>query len=450
MIENEINIDNKFIMRINFNLKKIGGTKEQIWLTATINGERARIYTKLLINPRFWVKTTRTQIGEKALESTSLNHVQNSENRNINKRLKEILGYCREYADLVSTANLMNDKPLEHTKKNFEEFIKAKICGVETNYKKYPKDFILAYIERKKLMVNKITLKTISNGTIYNHDNAFKRLEKFCNEKHLNLRWELFNNRFEIIFTAWMNEKQYSANTIAAQFSIIKVWLNEAEKEGIVIDKSYHHYLTKSHEVENVYLTEDEINRIYHIDFSKDEIKSQFDPKLQIEKTRDLFILACWTGLRYSDWHNLSHVEIIEDKYFKITTQKTNEEVIIPLHPIVAEILKKYGGQLPKSVDKAHTIPQIQLCAKIADINEIVNISTIKGGQVVRKTGEKWKFVTNHTARRSFATNMYLRKVPIQSIMAITGHKTEDNFRKYIKVNKLEHAMIVAKAFSNS
>lgn len=35
MIENEINIDNKFIMRINFNLKKIGGTKEQIWLTTT-------------------------------------------------------------------------------------------------------------------------------------------------------------------------------------------------------------------------------------------------------------------------------------------------------------------------------------------------------------------------------------------------------------------------------
>lgn len=49
MIENEINVGNKFKMRVNFNLIKKAGEdeKRQIWLTTTINKERARVYTGL-------------------------------------------------------------------------------------------------------------------------------------------------------------------------------------------------------------------------------------------------------------------------------------------------------------------------------------------------------------------------------------------------------------------
>jgi len=54
----------------------------------------------------------------------------------------------------------------------------------------------------------------------------------------------------------------------------------------------------------------------------------------------------------------------------------------------------------------------------------------------------------NHTARRAFATNMYLHNIPSISIMAITGHTTEANFLKYIKISPVEHAAIVAKAFA--
>jgi integrase len=42
----------------------------------------------------------------------------------------------------------------------------------------------------------------------------------------------------------------------------------------------------------------------------------------------------------------------------------------------------------------------------------------------------------SHTARRSFATNLYLQGYPAIEIMKITGHKTESSFLKYIKVNK--------------
>ena len=52
MIENQINIQNRFTMRVNFNLKSlanVGSKKSQIWLTTTIKGKRVRVYTGLLI-----------------------------------------------------------------------------------------------------------------------------------------------------------------------------------------------------------------------------------------------------------------------------------------------------------------------------------------------------------------------------------------------------------------
>jgi integrase len=45
----------------------------------------------------------------------------------------------------------------------------------------------------------------------------------------------------------------------------------------------------------------------------------------------------------------------------------------------------------------------------------------------------KWKLITTHTMRRSFATNEYLKGTPIQRIMAATGHKSVKSFFKYIK-----------------
>ena len=69
MIENEVNIGNKFIMRVNFNLSRKGrNVKSQIWLTTTINKQRARVYTGLLIEERYWQKVTRNQRGGRAYE----------------------------------------------------------------------------------------------------------------------------------------------------------------------------------------------------------------------------------------------------------------------------------------------------------------------------------------------------------------------------------------------
>ncbi len=66
-----------------------------------------------------------------------------------------------------------------------------------------------------------------------------------------------------------------------------------------------------------------------------------------------------------------------------------------------------------------------------------------KAGSKVTVTNEKWQLITTHTARKSFATNQYLSGAPILTIMAITGHKTEKSFLRYIKISPSEHAKIL-------
>lgn len=445
MIENNIKINGRFSLKVNFNLVKKNSAKSQIWLTTTINRQRVRLYTGLRIEPEYWMNKERNQEGERAIEDGNISALQKRYNKQLNKELKKILDYCHEYGVAVSQENLMQEG-MEFSKETFEVFISEKLRGKDALIRKNPLDFIQDYIERKKTMTNKSTKRTLRSGTVYNHKNALQRLRLFCKDERMGLVWEIFNRKLEDRFTAWMNAHGYSANTIASQYSIMKVWLSDAEKEGLIKDPSFHQYTTKTHDVSNIYLTEDEIKRIYEIDFSSKEIQAQIDPKSNIECTRDLFVVACWTGLRFGDWHDLSEASIIDDK-MTFVTHKTNKTVVIPLHPYVKSIIDKYGGKLPKSVDKSKAIGQIRMCGKLAGIEDEVCLDRIRGGESLLLRQPKYNFISTHTARRSFATNMYLKKAPVISIMAITGHTTEANFMKYIKVDSNKHAELVASYF---
>lgn len=439
-----INYSENNSLKVKFYLKGIGCEKSQIWLDCKINRERTRVYTGKLIKKDFWINKNRGEIGECASEDSSLGRLTVKENKEINAHLKRVMGFCKDYMQSVSETHLMSNNTLTYSKEAFKEYFYGRIKGVQST----PIDFIKNYIERKKQMVNKDTGVKIANGTIYNHTNALKRFETFCKDKNKKISWDIFNKDFERIFTSWLTSKKYAPNTISGQFSIIKVWLKEAEEKGLLTDKAFHHYQTKSKEVENIYLTEEEINKIYQIDFTKDEVKKLIDRRSHIEETRDLFIIACWTGLRFGDWRDLSNVNISNGNMI-VHTQKTRQTVEIPLHPMVKDILRKYDGNLPRCVDRSKSLRHIRLCAKIAGINENTTITKVKGGECIVEAKPKYQFVMNHTARRTFATLMYLKGVPTISIMAITGHKTEENFMKYIKLDRHTHASIVAKAFSS-
>ena len=73
--------------------------------------------------------------------------------------------------------------------------------------------------------------------------------------------------------------------------------------------------------------------------------------------------------------------------------------------------------------------------------NDKVTFTRTVGHNVVTETYEMWEIISSHTARRSAATNMYNSgRMKTLQIMLITGHTTEKNFFRYIKIGREENA----------
>lgn len=254
-------------------------------------------------------------------------------------------------------------------------------------------------------------------------------------EKNRKIRLEFcdIDKLFFNDFVTYLQELNLSTNTIWHKTVSIKAVMKAANEQELTDNTKYATFKNISEESQAVALSEKELDLLAKFDFSQ-------SPRL--ERTRDLFLIGCWTGLRFSDFTRIKR-ENIKDNMLTIQQQKTNEFVTIPLHPVFISIWEKYNGVLPSDISNRQFNDNLKDVCKAAGINERVMKSITKGGKKQTTVYEKWLLVSSHTARRSFATNLYKSGFPSISIMQITGHKTESSFLKYIKVTKEEHAKML-------
>jgi len=161
---------------------------------------------------------------------------------------------------------------------------------------------------------------------------------------------------------------------------------------------------------------------------------------------RDLFLIGCYSGLRFSDFSRLSpeHIKAVDGgKMIEIDTQKTGEKVFIPLFPILETLLQKYAFVVPK-ISGQKMNDYLKELGQLAGMDGRLLVRNSAGGNRREMEVAKWEKLTTHVARRSFATNAYKATVPVKYIMAVTGHKTEKEFYKYIRLRADEHAMLVS------
>lgn len=221
-----------------------------------------------------------------------------------------------------------------------------------------------------------------------------------------------------------------SKNTVGTRIKILKTILRNADERGLDVCRDYQKksFLKPTEKTDGVYLTTDEIDKIYNLN----------NLPAYLERARDMFVLGCNTGLRVSDLFRVSK-ENINGRDIDIKTQKTGETVSIPITAQARVIMEKYDYQFPKISNQKYN-DFIKEVAKRAEINDHITREYTKGGLIVRETNKKYELVSSHTARRSFATNAYLADVPTLQIMKITGHKTESAFMKYIKMSAKDNA----------
>lgn len=191
---------------------------------------------------------------------------------------------------------------------------------------------------------------------------------------------------------------------------------------------------TSREETDNIYLNENEIELLMSL--------TQFGNKND-EEVRDMFVLGCYTGLRFSNYSKLD-LDYIQDGVLKTIQIKTKQKVTIPIHPNVRKIIDKYNGVLPNvPTNQEFNRTLKDLGKKIPELNVPFAKQITRNRKKVVEETMKWEKLTTHTARRSFCTNMYLLGVPVMTIMSISGHRTEKSFRSYIKATGEEHAKIM-------
>lgn len=359
-----------------------------------------------------------------------------------NERLDDIEGKIKSLFRKYVTDN--GEYPSFDT---FKEIIEHNL----SNKKKVKSDSVLDYfkdfIESSKTRFNDKTKKLLTPAIIKSYKRTnfiLKEFTTFRNKRDLKFN-EINLTFYDALSTYMQNELNFSINTIGTHYRNLKTVLNYATEEGINTNLEYKKKTFKAHkvDVDNIYLDVEELKKI-------EELNLKESPRL--ENARDLFLIGCWTGLRFSDFSKLDNSNFSQDnKYITITAQKTQKSVVIPVLPVLKKIMDKYknhtNNSLPKSISNQKLNEYIKEVGKKAELNEIITQHTIKGGkQYINKT-HKYNLITTHTARRSFATNMYIKGIPAITIMQITGHSTESSFLKYIKLKPKNHADLILETF---
>lgn len=264
-------------------------------------------------------------------------------------------------------------------------------------------------------------------------ESVFNRFQKKQNRKY---NFNDINIDFYYDFVGYMTTVlNYSPNTIGRTIKHLKIMMRQAREEGLHnnLETERKAFKILNKKVENIYLNEKELNILARLDLSN---------KPNYELARDVFLVGCYTAQRYSDYSKINKNNI-KNGFIDLIQKKTGERVIIPMRPELKAILQKYDYTLPKTHEQKINL-YIKAIGKLAGFTEIIQTEKTKGGLIVKENIPKHQLIMTHTARRSGATNMYLAGIQSIDIMKITGHKTESEFLKYIKVTKEETAQNLA------
>lgn len=394
-------------------------TEQTIYVTSRFGRNEKLMYaTPLKVEPIFWnEKDGRVKSSKYCAYRDEVNGALNA----IEALVKSFIAKAATSDnETVSKESLKNLLDIHFGKK------KAKGCDFHSFFEDFIKQCESRLSPRKGGL-------TIDYKTKREYARTYYYIQEYEKKRKIRLEFCDIDKLFFNDFVTYLQELNLSTNTIWHKTVSIKAVMKAANEQELTDNTKYTTFKNISEESQAVALSEKELDLLVKFDFSQ-------SPRL--ERTRDLFLIGCWTGLRFSDFTRIKR-ENIKDNMLTIQQQKTNEFVTIPLHPVFISIWEKYNGVLPASISNQKFNDNLKDVCKEAGINERVMKSITKGGKKQTTVYEKWQLVSSHTARRSFATNLYKSGFPSISIMQITGHKTESSFLKYIKVTKEEHAKML-------
>lgn len=352
------------------------------------------------IQPKHWDKTK--QQAKRSLQNSM----------ELNSRLQSLkTGVTTAYRECVT----------ENPNADYQTIREAILSYRTPKVKQQTHDVLEAYSEflsKRASMYSKSSLKK--------HKSLITHLQLMAGKRKEPLSFDDIDNSFYDNFTHYLlTEAQITNNTVGKYFKLLKTFLNWAYEQGYHTNQLFRKFKTPEEKVDIVYLTEEELFKMYHLDLSDNQ---------RLDKVRDIFCLQCFTGQRYSDISSF-HFDDVRDGIWYLRTTKTKDVLKIPITTFALAILEKYKrfGMLPViSTQKMNSY--IKEVASLAEVDTPETITRYRGSERIVQKEPKYKFISTHTARRTFVTLSLEKGIRHEVVMRITGHTDYKTFKKYVVI----------------
>lgn len=264
-----------------------------------------------------------------------------------------------------------------------------------------------------------------------------KKFKEFCSRSRREYDFKDIDMAFFFAFTKFLGSGNYSTNYLNKIVGTFKTILNDAKERGY---NTFDHYRSKKFRIARVkttkvYLNEDELIRLFNHPFKDKHLRNY----------ADLFLFGAWSSFRVSDFRKVIQQNVENYKgrdIIKLQTAKTKKPIAVPLHDGIKKIIELRG--FPKSVSNQKLNEYIKVACKEAGIDKEIVRYTSRNSEQLSEVVPKYEMITSHTARRSFATNMFLRGYPVSLIKEFMGHSSEKMTWSYIAAPEDETAFRVA------
>lgn len=327
--------------------------------------------------------------------------------------------------ELIARYELI-DKRLPSIKEFKQEF--RKLLGQYTEQDE-SNDFYFVY----DLFVKKAGQKSQWSEACY---------KKFHSLKNILIKYEpllLLNTLSEDTlqgFVLYLLQHNYRNTTIHKYVNFLRWYLRWANQNGYY--KGFLHNTFKPklkganfENKEVIYITLNELRLLENFVFPPN--------KQYLERTRDVFLFCCYTGLRYSDVAKLKHSDIKND-CIKIVTKKTSDNLIIELNEHAFKLIAKYSNSVFPNDNVFPVISNQKMnfflkeMGRLCGIDEDTRIVYFIGNKRIEKVYKKYQLLTTHCARRTFVVTALQLGISSEVIMRWTGHSDYKTMKPYVKI----------------
>ena len=362
--------------KISFLLTEPNATKPTpVFAFLSFDGKRVKVYTGLSVEPRHWNK------GDQRLLTRGFpqHGLTNDALQGIEDRLLAYYAECRAQG-VLPTADELRAVALPQEKEPATSKT-VELITRPTFWSRF-EEFLVQSREQGQ------------PRTAQASATAGRHLREFGQQAKVAIDFDAITPGLGDKFASYLLKIGQTDNTIAKQFVRLKRFMKWAADRGYHASAKYQRLTWQRHDPEILTLTKEEVGALEDLSLAEGGY---------LDNARALSLLACYTGLRYSDLVSI-RPEHLKGQLLRLTMQKTRETVVVPLtDSALALVQRQLAGQV-RLITNQKLNEYLKELGKLAGITEPFELRRYRGGKRETTTMPKWEKMGCHTGRRTFVT----------------------------------------------